>query len=545
MKTDQPELATKRKTNPGLSRISNESQRFSVRRGVNRNWVLGGLVFVFLLTACVVVWARSNSKPVGGQWVQARRGAIPPILRELGYVGARQETRIFSGFTGEVVWKIDEGTQVEPGTVIVRFESEKARDEIERLKQDLYEKEEAVRAAETDLKTTDERYKLENLRLEDELKKVQLDRDLLYAMPKPDDRKQAKLTLETAEVYYEVAVRELESYEILAKEGFATQALLKQKELAKATKKVDLTKAQQLYQLTLNGATTDSKRAADIKVADAEKNLAASKFNRQADRKASEASLELVRIDLDTFKKSLAEKRHNLDEADSKAPVAGRVAFVNVFKGSKNTQSPLQIGETRSRGSDLCKIVDGSQPTVKLLVNEADLPRIKIAQSGIIRLPAFPGRAFKGHVTEIGRVSQDKNMALSLLALQKSGEAFINVCMVTLSFDDVTQEEKSNLKLGYTAEAYIQGLPAPGNTFDPECVLVPFPSVQYDALNKPYVWVSADQRNQERRDVTLGRSDGLSIEILNGVKTGEWVMDLSAIDPSVATSKASGEKAAP
>ena len=501
-------------------------------------WVIGAAIGLVILGVFTVGHARSGSDSSSGQWVAVKHASIPPILRELGYVGARTETRIFSGFTGEVIWKIDEGTEVKPGTVIMRFESDKAKDEIVQLQQDLYQKQESVKSAELTLKITEARYELENGRLEDEVSKARLDHELLFNMPKPDDRRQAELNLKTAQVNHALAVKDKESYELLFKEGFATNATLRQKELTVATKYVDLVKAVNLNRITLNGATSEQRRQAVLKVKDAEKNLAASKFNRVADRKAAEATLELARIDLEVFKATLDEKVRNIDEAEVKAPCSGRVAYINVFKGSQKSQSPIQIGETRNRGSDLCKIVDSSQPTVKLLVNEADLPRIKEDQIAIVRLPAFPGRAMQAHVVEIGRVSQDKNMALSLLALQKSGEAFINVCQVVLAFDNLSETDRNELKQGYTAEVFIQGRSqAVGGKAGVLGLVVPFAAVQFDPLGKPYVWVSTDRNHSERKDVTLGRSDSMNIEILTGLQDGDYVLDLAAVDATLVSTK--------
>ena len=511
-------------------------------------WVIGAAIGLVILGAFTVGHARSGSDSSGGQWVAVKHASIPPILRELGYVGARTETRVFSGFTGEVIWKIDEGTEVKgpevigdkviPGTVIMRFESEKAKDEIVQLQQDLYQKQETVKSAELSLKITEARYELENGRLEDEVSKARLDHELLFNMPKPEDRRQSELNLKTAQVNYALAVKDKESYELLFKEGFATNATLRQKELTVATKNVDLVKAMNLHRITMKGATNEQRRQAILKVKDAEKSLAASKFNRVADRKAAEATLELARIDLDVFKATLDEKVRNIDEAEVKAPASGRVAYINVFKGSQKSQSPIQIGETRNRGSDLCKIVDSSKPTVKLLVNEADLPRIKEDQIAIVRLPAFPGRAMQAHVVEIGRVSQDKNMALSLLALQKSGEAFINVCQVVLAFDNLSETDRNELKQGYTAEVFIQGRSqAVGGKADVQGMVVPFAAVQFDPVGKSYVWASTDRNHRERKDVTLGRSDGMNIEILTGLQDGDYVLDLAAVDATLVSAK--------
>ena len=108
----------------------------------------------------------------------------------------------------------------------------------------------------------------------------------------------------------------------------------------------------------MRGASSDSKRLADLQLEEAKKALATARFNKASDLATGNANLELAEIELENLNLDLERKRRYLDAGEVKAPVPGRVAFVDVWKGSRQSLSPIQIGESRRRGQDLCRIAD-------------------------------------------------------------------------------------------------------------------------------------------------------------------------------------------
>jgi multidrug resistance efflux pump len=271
-------------------------------------------------------------------------------LRELGKVVAQDETTVFSLYTGEIIWLIDEGTLVEPGTVIVRFDATKTQESVELLQKELIERKAEVRDAEREVQLETRRGELEIARLEAERSKAALDRQDVYSHPTDDEKREAELDLKSAQLKFEQAQRDFDAYADLHAAGYASRATYKQKQLKHATQKAELAKAKVLYRLALQGKTIEEKRLADLAVAEAEKKLATGRFDAEADVAIAKAALELSKIGLDHFEKNLNRELENLENASVKSPVPGRVAFVEVFKGSQASQSPIQLGETRNRG---------------------------------------------------------------------------------------------------------------------------------------------------------------------------------------------------
>jgi len=466
------------------------------------------------------LWLREPGEAV--RWVQAEQRPLRRMLRELGTVVAKNETHVFSLFTGEIVWKIEEGRQVEAGEVIVRFNAQATLDETERMTKELFDKEEAVRRTEADLENTRLRYEMEVAQKKAALEKARVDRDLTYGHPTAIEKREAELALATAKLKHDQAAKDYESNKELHALGYVTEAALKQKALKQASEKAELAKAEVLHRLTLQGYSSDSKRQADLAVADADKNLATSVFNRDADLAIKQAELDLNRIELRNFNRSLEQKKRELESSEVKAPVAGRVAFVDVYKGGGKGLSPIQIGEMRNRGQDLCKVVDTSTLRVNVWVNEADVPRLAEGQAAEVRLSAFSERAFSGRVAVIAPVAQDKNVANTRLALLRSGEAFVNVVAVALDFTDLSEADRTVMRLGFTAEVKID-CTKPGDEV-PRLVL-PWTAVHLDASGGARVKVARGTGASAYLPVKLGRSDADYVEILGGIEPGARAID--------------------
>ncbi|MBI3827983.1 MAG: HlyD family efflux transporter periplasmic adaptor subunit [Planctomycetes bacterium] len=479
---------------------------------------VAGLAVLFMLGALVF----KRRVKVEERWAVPERRAMRSTLRELGTVAARNETFVFSLFTGEVVWKIEEGKFVEAGTVIVRFDAKDAQDDLEKMTKDLFDKEEAVSKVEKDLECTRAHYELEIAQKQALLEEAKIDRDLAFGHPTAREKRDSELALESSQLKFDQAEKDYLANKDLEERGFVTEAVLKQKALNMATQKADLAKAKILHTLALQGSSADAKRIADLAVGDAQKNLATSIFNRDADLAIKNAELELNRIELQNFKQSIELKKRDLESAEVKAPVAGRVAFVDVFKGGGKAMSPIQIGEMRNRGQDLCKVVDTSTLRVRTWINEADIAKVAVGQSAEVRIAAFPERAFKASVSDIALVAQDKNVANSRLALLRSGEAFVNVVSVALDFTDLSEQDRVAMRLGFTADVSVDCTPqGAGNS----ALVVPWSTVHFGANGEHWVLAAEGGGAPERRDVTLGRGDTGFVEVLKGLNGNERLLD--------------------
>jgi HlyD family secretion protein len=94
---------------------------------------------------------------------------------------------------------------------------------------------------------------------------------------------------------------------------------------------------------------------------------------------------------------SLAQARDNLRKTTIVAPMSGRVTRLNIHEGETAI-----IGTMNNPGSLLLTVADPSAMEAKVKVDETDVPGISVGDSASLRIDAFPGQTFSGHVTRIG-----------------------------------------------------------------------------------------------------------------------------------------------
>ena len=156
-------------------------------------------------------------------------------------------------------------------------------------------------------------------------------------------------------------------------------------------KQLDFGRAQQLFNEKLIAKQDfDSKKAAfDMSVATLQERQAA-----QAQAQAQTASAR------GHVAQAVATQRSNYDSLDktvTRAPFDGLVTNVPVREGET-----VVIGIQNAGGSTLMTLADMSVITAEVKVDETDIVNVALGQPADITVDAFPGRIFKGHVTEVG-----------------------------------------------------------------------------------------------------------------------------------------------
>ncbi len=89
-----------------------------------------------------------------------------------------------------------------------------------------------------------------------------------------------------------------------------------------------------------------------------------------------------------------------------KAPSSGTAANLSFKVGDKvsasgGTSGGSAVAATATGGTPVLTIANLTNYTVKLAINEVDVPKVKNGQSAQLTLDAFPGKKFKGKVTHV------------------------------------------------------------------------------------------------------------------------------------------------
>jgi len=206
--------------------------------------------------------------------------------------------------------------------------------------------------------------------------------------------------------------------------------------------------------------------------------------------KLAELQADEARAALDMAELELAMVELELAKATIIAPFDGIIADVYIDEGQQLS--------AMTYSSPAIYLVDPSNVEMSGEIDEIDISKVKLGQEAIITLIALPDKKVKGKVTFIsptGKVWEDEVSYKITITLQNPDE---------------------ELKDGMSASAEIIT-----NRRD-NVLLIPNRAIQ-GSLEKPWVEVVTDDET-EKRQVTLGLSDGIYTEVLSGLKEGEEVV---------------------
>jgi HlyD family secretion protein len=301
-------------------------------------------------------------------------------------------------------------------------------------------------------------------------------------------------------------------------------------------KKFDFDRAQALYNDQLIAKQDfDAKKAAyDVSVA----TLA----QRQAALAQAQAQTASQRAHLD---QAMASQRANFDALDktiSRAPFDGLVTNVPVREGET-----VVVGIQNAEGSTLMTLADMSVITAEVKVDETDIVNIALGQTADVTVDALPGRAFKGHVTEVGDQALLRTTGIAT-SQSTTGTEEAKDFKVVVTLDQTPDNHLDELRPGLSTtaritvaqrpnaltipiQALVQRDPALENTLAqndgklPKTVSAATTPTKTELAQGVYILTTVDGKLRVNFvPVTTGVTGATDIEVLSGLKQGDEIV---------------------
>ncbi len=144
----------------------------------------------------------------------------------------------------------------------------------------------------------------------------------------------------------------------------------------------------------------------------------------EADFQKAKSALDTARANLAATEErmrqagaTLAGSRDSLSKTTVTAPIAGIVTALPVKEGEVTV-----IGTMNNPGTQLLTVSDMSEVEAVMMVDETSVPQVKVGQTANLIIDAYPGKKFKGVITEVGSSPIPKNDP-DLLSLVANSEA--------------------------------------------------------------------------------------------------------------------------
>ncbi len=224
------------------------------------------------------------------------------------------------------------------------------------------------------------------------------------------------------------------------------------------------------------------------------------------------ADVEKAEVEVQRSRDKVELAKKELKQMTMTAPIPGLVVYLEIWKGG--TMGKVQEGDSPWPGQGLINLPDLSEMIVETTVSEVDASKVDTGQIVEVTLDAFPDKTYQGTVLKKGT-----------LARKKDYNSRINVFDVEIAVSD----SDDRLKPGMSASC--------GVIIDrlPDVVSVPLEAV-FEKEGRTVVYL----KNEEEREVTVGRRNDMAIEIVSGLEGDETVC---LVDPTLEEPQLPGEKA--
>ena len=166
-----------------------------------------------------------------------------------------------------------------------------------------------------------------------------------------------------------------------------------------------------------------------------------------SDIASSEKSAEAAQYQLRSAEASLKELRTNLNRTSIYAPVDGVVSKLSVEKGER------VVGTAQMSGTEIMRVANLSAMEVQVDVSENDILRVKVGNETDIEVDAFPGRKFKGRVSEIANTASNAFTATGQanLTTDQVTNFVVKIRMDAASYADLMQGGRPPFRPGMSA----------------------------------------------------------------------------------------------
>jgi len=201
-------------------------------------------------------------------------------------------------------------------------------------------------------------------------------------------------------------------------------------------------------------------------------------------------SVKLAELQVDEAEAALDIAKAELAKATISAPFDGIVTDVKINEG-------LQLSAMTYANPAIC-LVDTSRIEMRGVIDEIDISKTKLGQEADITLDALPDKEVKGKITFISHAGTVRAGVVSYkttITLENPDEELRDGMSATA---DIILEHRENV------------------------LLIPNRAI-HGSLDNPSVEVVAGEQI-EKRQVSLGLSDGINTEVLSGLKEGEEVV---------------------
>lgn len=250
----------------------------------------------------------------------------------------------------------------------------------------------------------------------------------------------------------------------------------------------------------------------------------------EASHKVARAEVRAAEFAVKSAEASVAEAREQLVKTKIYAPISGTISALNVEKGER------VVGTNMYAGTDMMVVADLDKMEVQVEVNENDIVKVSLNDTALIEVDAYMQRKFKGIVTEIANsarvqgtsTDQVTNFDVKVFVLRDSYQDLID--SIAGNFYPFRPGMSATVDIMTETRGNVISVPISAVTTRVDEKKVEKDDEEHDGTD----FTERDERKEvvfvhengvvKQKEVETGIQDNTSIEILNGLQTGDEVV---------------------
>ncbi|MDD2196149.1 MAG: efflux RND transporter periplasmic adaptor subunit [Bacteroidales bacterium] len=155
--------------------------------------------------------------------------------------------------------------------------------------------------------------------------------------------------------------------------------------------------------------------------------------NAKTSFEVAKADVNAALFNISSAEASLKEAKENLAKTTIYAPMDGTISKLSVELGER------VVGTAQMAGTEILRIADLTRMEARVSVNENDIVRVKLNDTSLIYVDAYPDQKFKGLVTQIANSASVTGIATDQVTTFE-----VRVLLMELSYRHLVDERKPN-----------------------------------------------------------------------------------------------------
>ena len=411
----------------------------------------------------------------------------------------------------EILWLVDEGTEVQPGDVVARIDTTSVEDELLDDEQRLDSAKANLTAKDVSLKNTLSQTKSDVSKAELDYEFAQLALEKYIEGTYPQDQQQAKGDLKLKEERLDRAKDTMEGSQKLLDKGYITANEYKADAAAYESAKLDLEVSRGKLEVLEKFTYYEEKRKLESDVVQKRDALERVKNKAEADVEKARVDLKTAQSDLERRQRRFDETQQNLVNCVIKSPVAGRAVYAPQGGRRWGNDEPLQVGGEAYYGMEMIHIPESGAMSVAITIEESQRDKVKVGMPVRVTLPSMPDREFMGTLVRINEY------------LNPSGW-----------WNNYEKVYAANVELNGDVSALRTGM---------NCQTEILVGVYKDVLTVPsqavmrvkdqyVVYLADNAENPTAVPVKIGLDNGRKVHLLSGIEAGKMVTLIPPLEPS-------------